>query len=51
MKAAVATVAQRYRLVLAPGQRIEPEPLVTMHPKYGLYMQASLRVPSATATA
>lgn len=34
----VATVAQRYRLALIPGQRIEVAPLVTLRPKYGMLM-------------
>jgi cytochrome P450 len=35
---AVATVAQRYRLDLLPGQRVRPEPLVTLRPSGGLPM-------------
>jgi cytochrome P450 len=36
----IATVAQRYRLDLVPGQAIEPEPSVTLRPKHGLWMTA-----------
>jgi cytochrome P450 len=36
----LATVAQRYRLDLTPGQAIEPEPSVTLRPKHGLWMTA-----------
>lgn len=34
----LATVAQRYRLELAPAHPVEPEPLVTLRPKYGMKM-------------
>jgi cytochrome P450 len=34
----LATVAQRFRLDLAPGERVEPAPLVTMRPRDGLPM-------------
>lgn len=34
----VATVAQRYRLALVPGQAIEVAPLVTLRPKHGMHM-------------
>ena len=37
----VACVAQRYRLALLPGQRIEVAPLVTLRPKYGMLMRAT----------
>ena len=33
----VATIAQRYRIVLVPGQSIRPEPLITLRPKPGIY--------------
>jgi len=36
---ALATVAQRWKLRLAPGQRVEPEPLITLRPRYGMKMQ------------
>jgi cytochrome P450 len=32
----VAAIAQRYRVVLAPGQAIRPEPLITLRPSSGL---------------
>ena len=35
----VAMVAQRYRLRLIPGQRIEPHPILTLRTKYGLSMR------------
>jgi cytochrome P450 len=34
----VAMIAQRFDLALAPNQRIEPQPSITMRPKYGLKM-------------
>lgn len=35
----LATVAQRYRLLAAPGQAVQAEPLVTLRPKGGLHLQ------------
>jgi cytochrome P450 len=41
----LATIAQRFRLRLAePGQRVEPEPLVTLRPKNGLMMRLEARI-------
>ncbi|GIV95852.1 MAG: cytochrome P450 [Herpetosiphonaceae bacterium] len=34
----LATLAQRYQLELVPGHRVEPEPLITLRPRYGLRM-------------
>ena len=34
----IATIAQRYTLKLAPGQRIEPEARTTMRPRFGMRM-------------
>jgi cytochrome P450 len=34
----LATIAQRYRLVLVPGHRVEPEVLLTLRPRCGLPM-------------
>jgi cytochrome P450 len=34
----LATVAQRFRLCLGTGVRVEPEPLVTLRPRGGLPM-------------
>jgi len=36
----LATVASRYRLDLVPGHRVEPEPLITLRPRYGMRMTA-----------
>ena len=34
----LASVVQRYHLDLVPGHPIEPDPLITLRPKYGLMM-------------
>ena len=34
----LASLVQRSRLHLAPGARVEPEPLVTLRPRYGMPM-------------
>ena len=34
----LASVAQRYRLVLVPGHPIALQPLITLRPKYGMRM-------------
>lgn len=46
-KLILAAMAQKYRFSLDPDQVVEPIPLVTVAPKYGLKMQA---VPRAAAT-
>ena len=38
IKLAVALLAQRYELELAPGQRVEPAAGTTMYPRYGMRM-------------
>ena len=46
----LATLGQRWRLTLMPGHRVEPEPLITLRPKYGMKMQVVARkrpVPSS----
>ncbi|MBK8020416.1 MAG: cytochrome P450 [Chloroflexi bacterium] len=42
-KLVLATVAQRYTLDLAPGQKVEPERVFTLRPKYGMKMIARQR--------
>ncbi len=39
----VASIAQRYRLALTPGQQIEVAPLVTLRPKHGMLMHLNHR--------
>jgi len=34
----LASIAQKYRLKLVPGQRIEKDPMITLRPKYGMKM-------------
>jgi len=34
----LATIGQRWKLSLVPGHRVEPEPLITLRPKYGMRM-------------
>jgi cytochrome P450 len=40
----LATVAQRYRLHLSPGQVVEPVGLITLRPRHGLPMQLKRRL-------
>ncbi len=35
----LATLAQKWKLKLVPGHRVEPEPLITLRPKYGMRMK------------
>lgn len=39
----LAMIASRYRLRLAPGQQVVPNPMLTLRPKYGLKMVAERR--------
>ena len=39
----IATLAQRYRLHLVSGQRVEPQPLITLRPRYGVTMVIEAR--------
>ncbi|HEY3119150.1 MAG TPA: cytochrome P450 [Vicinamibacteria bacterium] len=39
----IATIAQRWRFRLAPGHPVEPEPLITLRPRYGMSMIAERR--------
>ena len=39
LKLAVAMIAQRYELSLAPGHRVEAAAGTTMHPRYGMNMR------------
>lgn len=42
----IATLAQRWRMSLAPGQRVEPKAMVTLRPKYGMRMVVEPREPT-----
>jgi cytochrome P450 len=39
----LATLAQKWKLKLAPGHPVEPQPLITLRPKYGMRMLVELR--------
>jgi len=39
----LASIAQRYKMTLIPGQTIVPEPLVTLRPKHGMLMRLNQR--------
>jgi cytochrome P450 len=39
----LATLAQKWKLKLAPGHRVEPQPLITLRPKFGMVMQVEAR--------
>jgi cytochrome P450 len=39
----LATIAQRWRFELAPDARVEPQPLITLRPRYGMPMIARRR--------
>jgi cytochrome P450 len=41
----LASIAQRFRLSLVPGQTIVPEPKMTLRPKHGLIMRIQQRDP------
>ncbi len=43
MQLTLATIAQRYRLVIAPGYQMKPVAVVTLHPKGGLPMYVERR--------
>jgi cytochrome P450 len=39
----LATLAQKWKLRLIPGHPVEPQPLITLRPKYGMVMQVEPR--------
>ncbi len=39
----LATLAQTWKFALVPGHRVEPEPLITLRPKYGMRMEVEAR--------
>jgi cytochrome P450 len=43
----VATLAQRYRLHLVPGHKVEAWPLITLRPRFGMMMTIEERTTSA----
>jgi cytochrome P450 len=40
----IATIAQRWKMRLAEGQRVEPKPMITLRPRYGMRMKVERRV-------
>ena len=50
-KAILATIAQRYRVRLAPGRPVEPIGLVTLRPKNGVWVTLEARSAAATMRA
>lgn len=42
----LATLAQLWKLRLVPGHQVEPEPLFTLRPKYGMDMYLERRLAS-----
>src|SRR6266567_7554372 len=45
----LATIAQKWKLKLVPEHPVEPEPLITLRPKYGMRMHVQSREPSRTS--
>jgi cytochrome P450 len=39
----IATMAQQWKMSLAPGQRVEPNPMITLRPKHGMRMMLQSR--------
>ena len=39
----MSALAQKWRLRLVPGHRVEPQPLITLRSKYGMRMQVEAR--------
>ena len=39
----LATLGQKWKFALVPGHRVEPEPLITLRPKYGMRMEVEAR--------
>jgi cytochrome P450 len=44
----IATIAQQWKMRLAPGHRVEPKPMITLRPKYGMRMVIERRMLAAT---
>jgi cytochrome P450 len=40
----LATLAQRWKLDLVPGHPVEPQPLITLRPKFGMQMKLEERI-------
>jgi cytochrome P450 len=46
----IATLAQRWKMRLAPGQRVEPKAMITLRPRYGMKMIIETREQSLAPT-
>jgi cytochrome P450 len=44
----IATLAERWRMRLVPGFRVEPKPMITLRQKYGMQMEIEERRATAT---
>ncbi len=47
----LATIGQKWKLSLVPAQIVEPEPLITLRPKYGMRMKVELRTKACESAA
>ena len=47
----IATIAQQWKMRLAPRQQVEPKPMITLRPKYGMRMIVEQRKASASMKA
>jgi cytochrome P450 len=47
----LATLGQKWKLRLVPGHPMEPQPLITLRPKYGMRMLVERRTTSSIGTA
>ena len=45
----LATIGQKWKLSLVPGHVVEPEPLITLRPKYGMRMLVESRPPGTNS--
>jgi cytochrome P450 len=45
----IATIAQQWKMSLAPGQRVEPKAMITLRPRYGMRMMVEARKHSFAA--
>ena len=39
----LVTLAQKWKVSLAPGHLVEPQPLITLRPRYGMQMLVEAR--------
>jgi cytochrome P450 len=47
----LATIGQKWKLNLVQGQIVEPEPLITLRPKYGMRMKVESRIKACESAA